>query len=159
MMPPVPVGAAKLENPPKGRLVPSPPLNPLPNPFPVLPPNSGGRAEAKDDEAPKPEPEPNPELEANPKPDCTLVSEAPNPTLGLAVEPAAPKGEFSDLANADIPDEANADGTVCVSLSASDFGASTLSSFGSLDEPKVPNGEMADLLPNPEIEGACEMLA
>lgn len=98
----------------------------------------------------KPEELPNPPLE-DPKPLTVVVP--PNPDAGF--EPADPNGEFSDEANADNPEEANAEVEV---MSLGDLGVG----FSAIGDLARPNGEAVEVFAKPvlvvDVDGACRLV-
>lgn len=124
---------------------PKPDPNALPNPLPPRPPKPGPAFVAKGDAPAKPEDEPKPLLGLGPK------EPNPEPEPGLEDVPNLPKGDFEALAKAESPDDANADDDVCCSSLAAASGSGVCRAIdGDLGDARVPKGETADVLANPE---------
>ena len=138
MTPLDPPAGPKLDSPVCGLSVPG--FQALPNPLPPRPPNPDVAFVAKGDAPPKPEDEPKPPLglgpeEPNPDPDPELLR--------------LPNGDLAELANAERPDDANAEDDVCC-LSFAFCSDSDVCFVGDGDFASAPNGETLEVLAEPE---------
>lgn len=141
MIPVEPPDGRKLEGP--AFEPPNPDLSALPNPVPPRLPMPDAAFAAKGDAPQKPEDEPKPLLSLGPK--------DPNPEPGPEEPLRFPNGDFEELANAESPDDANAEDDVCcfswAAGSGSDVGFTV---GGDLDDARDPKGDRAEVLANPE---------
>jgi hypothetical protein len=143
MIPVEPPDGRKLEGP--AFEPPNPDPSALPNPVPPRLPVPDAVFAAKGDAPRKPEDEPKPLLSLGPK------DPNPEPEPGPEEPLRFPNGDFEELANAESPDDANAEDDVCcfswAAGSGSDVGFTV---GGDLDDARDPKGDRAEVLANPE---------